>query len=106
MRATPLYPVACVAYLMQGKRLPPQEKLDRLSELIEPWFIFSLVWSVGATGDADSWQMFSAWLRDKMAEERVRAVPFSFFLMNNFIFVLFLSDGVCTLQPCNKSACS
>ncbi|XP_031423008.1 dynein axonemal heavy chain 1 [Clupea harengus] len=56
----------------EGKRLPPQEKLDRLSELIEPWFIFSLVWSVGATGDADSWQMFSAWLRDKMAEERIK----------------------------------
>uniref|UniRef100_A0A8C7UPX5 Dynein axonemal heavy chain 1 n=1 Tax=Oncorhynchus mykiss TaxID=8022 RepID=A0A8C7UPX5_ONCMY len=48
-----------------------REKLDRLKELIEPWFIFSLVWSVGATGDAPSCQRFSAWLRTKMAEEKV-----------------------------------
>uniref|UniRef100_A0A8C7H2S6 Dynein axonemal heavy chain 1 n=1 Tax=Oncorhynchus kisutch TaxID=8019 RepID=A0A8C7H2S6_ONCKI len=48
-----------------------REKLDRLKELIEPWFIFSLVWSVGATGDAPSCQRFSAWLRAKMAEEKV-----------------------------------
>lgn len=62
--------VPCV----QGMRPAPQEKLSRLGELIEPWFIFSLVWSVGATGDAASWHKFNAWLRDKMAEEKVRAV--------------------------------
>uniref|UniRef100_A0AAZ3Q3C2 Dynein heavy chain 1, axonemal n=1 Tax=Oncorhynchus tshawytscha TaxID=74940 RepID=A0AAZ3Q3C2_ONCTS len=55
----------------QGERPLLQEKLDRLKELIEPWFIFSLVWSVGATGDAPSCQRFSAWLRAKMAEEKV-----------------------------------
>ncbi|XP_063071051.1 dynein axonemal heavy chain 1 [Engraulis encrasicolus] len=55
----------------EGKKPLPQEKLCRLGELIEPWFIFSLVWSVGATGDAGSWQLFSTWLRDKMDEEKV-----------------------------------
>ncbi|KAL0978572.1 hypothetical protein UPYG_G00172390 [Umbra pygmaea] len=55
----------------EGERPQPQEKLDRLKELIEPWFIFSLVWSVGATGDALSCQRFSAWLRGKMAEEKI-----------------------------------
>ncbi|XP_013988847.1 dynein axonemal heavy chain 1 isoform X2 [Salmo salar] len=55
----------------EGERPLLQEKLDRLKELIEPWFIFSLVWSVGATGDAPSCQRFSAWLRAKMAEEKV-----------------------------------
>ncbi|KAI5607103.1 dynein heavy chain 1, axonemal, partial [Silurus asotus] len=48
----------------------PRE-VGRVGELIEPWFIFSLVWSVGATGDAASCQRFSAWLRDKMTQEKV-----------------------------------
>ncbi|KAI7795154.1 dynein axonemal heavy chain 1 [Triplophysa rosa] len=56
----------------EGKKPPSQEKLSRLQELIEPWFIFSLVWSVGATGDASSCQRFSSWLRGKMAEEKVQ----------------------------------
>ncbi|XP_018600098.2 dynein heavy chain 1, axonemal isoform X2 [Scleropages formosus] len=56
----------------EGEKPPPQEKLSRLGELIEPWFIFSLVWSVGATGDASSFQHFSAWLRGKMAEEEIK----------------------------------
>ncbi|XP_054640454.1 dynein axonemal heavy chain 1 isoform X2 [Dunckerocampus dactyliophorus] len=50
---------------------PPRNKLERLKELIEPWFIFSLVWSVGATGDGPSGQRFSAWLKNKMVEEKV-----------------------------------
>uniref|UniRef100_A0A8B9RJH5 Dynein, axonemal, heavy chain 1 n=1 Tax=Astyanax mexicanus TaxID=7994 RepID=A0A8B9RJH5_ASTMX len=49
---------------------PSQEKLDRVCELIEPWFIFSLVWSVGATGNAASRQRFSSWLREKMVQEK------------------------------------
>ncbi|XP_066555780.1 dynein axonemal heavy chain 1 [Amia ocellicauda] len=56
----------------EGDRPPPPETLSRLGELVEPWFIFALVWSVGATGDADSCQRFSTWLRDKMAAEKVR----------------------------------
>uniref|UniRef100_A0A8C4HI64 Dynein, axonemal, heavy chain 1 n=1 Tax=Dicentrarchus labrax TaxID=13489 RepID=A0A8C4HI64_DICLA len=46
-------------------------KLDRLKELIEPWFFFSLVWSVGGTGDAASCKRFSAWLKNKMAQEKI-----------------------------------
>ncbi|XP_068442262.1 dynein axonemal heavy chain 1 [Clinocottus analis] len=57
----------------QDKRPPPQNKLLRLAELIEPWFFFSLVWSVGATGDAASCKRFSAWLRKKMAEEEIES---------------------------------
>ncbi|XP_036957739.1 dynein heavy chain 1, axonemal isoform X2 [Acanthopagrus latus] len=55
----------------EDERPPPQKKLDRIKELIEPWFIFSLVWSVGATGDAASCKRFSAWLKNKMAEEKI-----------------------------------
>uniref|UniRef100_A0A803VTG4 Dynein axonemal heavy chain 1 n=1 Tax=Ficedula albicollis TaxID=59894 RepID=A0A803VTG4_FICAL len=43
----------------------------RMGELIEPWFIFALVWSVGATGDSRGREAFSSWLRKKMAKERV-----------------------------------
>ncbi|KAM7402690.1 hypothetical protein PAMP_017906 [Pampus punctatissimus] len=58
--------------LKEGEKPPPQRKLDRLKELIEPWFFFSLVWSVGATGDAASCQRFSRWLKNKMAEEKIQ----------------------------------
>ncbi|XP_062056155.1 dynein axonemal heavy chain 1 [Lepus europaeus] len=56
------------------KKIPP-EKLSRLSELVEPWFIFSLVWSVGATGDSLGRVAFSRWLRAKMTVEKL-ALPF------------------------------
>lgn len=55
----------------EEKRPAPQDKVDRLKEVIEPWFFFSLVWSVGATGDASSCQQFSRWLKKKMSEEKI-----------------------------------
>nr|XP_046240546.1 dynein axonemal heavy chain 1 [Scatophagus argus] len=56
----------------EGEKPPSQKKLDRLSELIEPWFFFSLVWSVGGTGEAASRKLFSVWLKNKMAEEKIQ----------------------------------
>ncbi|XP_040015424.1 dynein heavy chain 1, axonemal [Xiphias gladius] len=58
--------------IKEDERPPTQKKLDHLKELIEPWFFFSLVWSVGATGDAASCRRFSAWLKKKMAEEKIQ----------------------------------
>ncbi|XP_052086994.1 dynein axonemal heavy chain 1-like isoform X4 [Mytilus californianus] len=54
--------------LRVGDKPIPQERLERIKELIEPWFIFSMIWSVGCTGDNDSWTKFSNWVREKMAE--------------------------------------
>ncbi|XP_032892704.1 dynein heavy chain 1, axonemal [Amblyraja radiata] len=56
--------------LKEGARFPI-EKLRLLDDLIEPWFIFSLVWSVGCTGDAASYTIFNDWLRQKMVEEKM-----------------------------------
>ncbi|XP_022353638.1 dynein heavy chain 1, axonemal [Enhydra lutris kenyoni] len=55
----------------EGLRKIPPEKLSRIPELIEPWFIFSLIWSVGATGDNASRISFSHWLRIKMKIENL-----------------------------------
>ncbi|XP_023393798.1 dynein heavy chain 1, axonemal [Pteropus vampyrus] len=52
------------------KKIPP-EKLSRIPELIEPWFIFSLIWSVGATGDTASRIGFSHWLRIRMKTQEL-----------------------------------
>ncbi|XP_069500104.1 dynein axonemal heavy chain 1 [Ambystoma mexicanum] len=55
----------------EGDKKIPVEKQSRINELIEPWFTFSLIWSVGATGDANSRAGFSKWLRDKMSTEQM-----------------------------------
>nr|XP_033782541.1 dynein heavy chain 1, axonemal isoform X1 [Geotrypetes seraphini]XP_033782544.1 dynein heavy chain 1, axonemal isoform X1 [Geotrypetes seraphini]XP_033782545.1 dynein heavy chain 1, axonemal isoform X1 [Geotrypetes seraphini]XP_033782546.1 dynein heavy chain 1, axonemal isoform X1 [Geotrypetes seraphini]XP_033782547.1 dynein heavy chain 1, axonemal isoform X1 [Geotrypetes seraphini] len=56
----------------EGERQISVEKQSRLGELIEPWFIFSLIWSIGVTGDADSRIVFSKWLRTKMEMEQIK----------------------------------
>ncbi|KAI8926816.1 dnah1 protein [Entophlyctis helioformis] len=43
----------------------PIEAAD-LKLIVEPLFIFSLVWSVGATGDADGRKKFDTWLRNQL----------------------------------------
>ncbi|XP_023791251.1 dynein heavy chain 1, axonemal [Cyanistes caeruleus] len=57
---------------IKGFRTIPREKIARMGELIEPWFIFSLIWSVGATGDSPGREAFSSWLRKKMSKERIK----------------------------------
>uniref|UniRef100_A0A8D1UYI8 Dynein axonemal heavy chain 1 n=1 Tax=Sus scrofa TaxID=9823 RepID=A0A8D1UYI8_PIG len=70
------------------KKIPP-EKLSRIPELIEPWFIFSLIWSVGATGDSTSRISFSHWLRVKMKLENL-TLPFP---EEGLVFDYRLEDG-------------
>ncbi|XP_060076356.1 dynein axonemal heavy chain 1-like, partial [Ylistrum balloti] len=67
----------------------PQESLDRLGELIEPWFFFSIVWSVGCTGDNDSWLKFSQWLHETMAKNETKMV----FPSEGLVYDYFLDDG-------------
>ncbi|XP_057625591.1 dynein axonemal heavy chain 1 [Chionomys nivalis] len=56
----------------EGLKKIPSEKLNHIPELIEPWFIFALIWSVGATGDYLSRLNFSQWLRMKMMIEQMK----------------------------------
>jgi dynein heavy chain len=51
------------------------EAIERLPELIEPWFLFSLVWSVGASCDNNGRVKFSEWVRKVIAKENLKA-PF------------------------------
>lgn len=60
-----------VYLMLQGEKAIPVERLARIEELIEPWFIFALVWSIGMTGDYDSQLKFSKWIKDKMKQEEV-----------------------------------
>ncbi|KAF4023972.1 hypothetical protein G4228_016077 [Cervus hanglu yarkandensis] len=73
----------------EGLRKMPSEKLSRIPELIEPWFIFSLIWSVGATGDSTSRSNFSHWLRIKMKTENVALL----FPEEGLVFDYRLEDG-------------
>ena len=47
------------------------KNIELLESLIEPWFIFSLVWSIGATCNQNGRKLFSTFLRDKMKSEKV-----------------------------------
>ena len=58
---------------MQGETIAP-EKIKSVGRLIEPWFFFALVWSVGGTCDGDSRQKFDRFLRNKMQQEKVTVV--------------------------------
>ena len=58
-----------IAFL-QGKSLSSR-KLKAVGSLIEPWFLFSLVWSIGATCDGDSRKKFDQFLREKIKTEKV-----------------------------------
>ncbi|KAJ3214893.1 Dynein heavy chain 1, axonemal [Dinochytrium kinnereticum] len=60
---------------------PPQgqasDRVNSFAELMEPFFLFSLIWSVGATADAEARRKFDGWLRDYMTR-RPPAINFPF----------------------------
>lgn len=63
--------------------------MDKLPELLEPWFIFSLIWSVGATIDNDGRKKYSDWLREKMQTENLKMQ----FPKEDYVYDYILDDG-------------
>ena len=43
--------------------------MQKLPDLIEPWFMFSLIWSVGASVDNDGRKKYSQWLHERIASK-------------------------------------
>ncbi|KAL0272756.1 UNVERIFIED_CONTAM: hypothetical protein PYX00_005613 [Menopon gallinae] len=49
-----------------GKPLPPKQFMQTIPSLLAAWVIYSVIWSVGATCDNRSRNIFSEWLRELM----------------------------------------
>ena len=60
----------CSAYIKGEPELTDAQKA-KIGDLIEPWFFFALIWSVGGTTDNEGRYKFSEYLRDRMKEENV-----------------------------------
>jgi len=54
----------------------PEEKAALLPELIEPWFMFALVWAVPASCDSDGRKNFDLHLRKCMKQANVSTRSF------------------------------
>lgn len=64
----------------------PAENIALVETLIEPWFIFALIWSVGATCDGEGRKKFSEYLRKKMDDEKV--IPKVFIVLTPILWHL------------------
>ena len=78
----------------QGESIT-KEKLQALVKLIEPFFLFSLVWSIGATCDGPSRQKFSVYLREKCKTENI-SMPFP---EDGLVYDYKLDDGGISRPP-------
>ena len=74
--------------MFQGETIA-KDKLKAISQLVEPWFIFALVWGVGGTCDGPSRKMFSSFIREKCQEENI-AMPFP---EHDLVYDFMLDDG-------------
>ena len=46
----------------------PQEKIDMIGANLEPWFLFSMIWSIGASADGAGRPAFNTYLNELMNE--------------------------------------
>ncbi|XP_014674130.1 PREDICTED: dynein heavy chain 1, axonemal-like [Priapulus caudatus] len=78
----------------EGKRPTSTEKQAKIPALVEPWFLFALVWSVGATCDNNGRSKFSTWLREMTASMAVQ-LPFP---EEGLVYDYMLDDGGVSLE--------
>ncbi len=78
---------------MKVEKALTQDAYDKLPELLENWFLFSLIWSVGATCDNDGRLKFSTWLRAQIQAEKLKlpfpgdGIVYDYYLDDSSIFV-------------------
>ncbi|GFN88549.1 dynein heavy chain 1, axonemal-like [Plakobranchus ocellatus] len=72
-----------------------EDNVIRLVELIEPWFIFSLIWSLGGSCDKDDRQKFSAWLINMMDEHKIETK----FPEDSLVYDFKLDDAGIVMHP-------
>lgn len=65
------------------------EAVERLEEFLEPWFFFSLIWSIGASCNNDGRVKFNEWLRKKMEKDTLE-MPLP---KEGLVYDYFLDDG-------------
>ncbi|XP_036367019.1 dynein heavy chain 1, axonemal-like isoform X1 [Octopus sinensis] len=53
-------------FRLDDPKTKPPEYLNFLKQLIEPWFFFCMIWTIGATCDHDGRVKFSEWIREQM----------------------------------------
>ena len=54
-----------------GMKKVSKDMIEGLANMIKPMFFFAIIWSVGCTTTADGRKKFSAWIREKIADEKV-----------------------------------
>ncbi|XP_054262356.1 dynein axonemal heavy chain 1-like [Macrosteles quadrilineatus] len=73
-----------------GKPPPSPAFLNLLPELVSAWVVYAVIWSVGATCDHSSRELFSSWMRKTMKED-IQMKPL--FPGENLVYDYRLHDG-------------
>ena len=81
---------------------PPlaSDKLAAIPKLLEPWFIFAIIWAVGGNCEAKGREAFDQFMRKKMVEVRLNAITLlSINTSQNAYFTMYLV--YCEMHPSN-----
>ncbi|KAI9104654.1 dynein heavy chain and region D6 of dynein motor-domain-containing protein [Phlyctochytrium arcticum] len=62
------------------------DSLESFLKVIEPFFLFAMIWSIGATVDGDNRKKFDAWIRQKLLEQPIKVAFPDAGLVYDYIF--------------------
>ncbi|KAI5076359.1 hypothetical protein GOP47_0008424 [Adiantum capillus-veneris] len=83
-----------------------EEELQKLSQVVEPLFLFALIWSAGATCDNDSRTKFDSYLRDSLADLHLEKPPPDELDVFGYCFDQNTMDWVDWMQTIPKYICN